>query len=76
MLDSVDLSGKPFHFIGIGGIGMSALAYVLLERNVPVSGSDLRLSHITERLQALGAHVFTRVFPFSCYGIRGSFIGQ
>jgi UDP-N-acetylmuramate--alanine ligase len=59
MLDSVDLSGKPFHFIGIGGIGMSALAYVLLERNVPVSGSDLRLSHITERLQSLGAHIFT-----------------
>jgi UDP-N-acetylmuramate--alanine ligase len=51
MLDSVDFSGKPFHFIGIGGIGMSALAYVLLERKLPVSGSDLRLSHITERLE-------------------------
>lgn len=59
MLNSVDFSGRPFHFIGIGGIGMSALAYVLLERNLPVSGSDLRLSHITERLQKLGAHIFT-----------------
>jgi UDP-N-acetylmuramate--alanine ligase len=59
MLDSVDFSGRPFHFIGIGGIGMSALAYVLLERKLPVSGSDLRLSHITERLEALGAHIFS-----------------
>jgi UDP-N-acetylmuramate--alanine ligase len=58
MLNSVDFSGKPFHFIGIGGIGMSALAYVLLERGLPVSGSDLRLNPITERLQAMGAHVF------------------
>jgi UDP-N-acetylmuramate--alanine ligase len=58
MLNPVDFSGKPFHFIGIGGIGMSALAYVLAERKLPVSGSDLRLTHITERLQALGAHIF------------------
>ncbi len=58
MLNSVDFSGKPFHFIGIGGIGMSALAYVLTKRKLPVSGSDLRLTHITERLQALGAHIF------------------
>ncbi|BAU11586.1 UDP-N-acetylmuramate--L-alanine ligase [Leptolyngbya sp. NIES-3755] len=58
MLSSVDFSGRPFHFIGIGGIGMSALAYVLLDRELPVSGSDLRASHITERLQSLGAKVF------------------
>jgi UDP-N-acetylmuramate--alanine ligase len=58
MLNSVDFSGKPFHFIGIGGIGMSALAHVLLERGLPISGSDLRLTHITERLQTMGAQVF------------------
>ncbi|MER3435610.1 MAG: UDP-N-acetylmuramate--L-alanine ligase [Leptolyngbya sp. ERB_1_1] len=58
MLSSVDFSGRPFHFIGIGGIGMSALAYVLLDRELPVSGSDLRSSHITERLQSLGAQIF------------------
>jgi UDP-N-acetylmuramate--alanine ligase len=58
MLNSVDFSGKPFHFIGIGGIGMSALAHVLLERGLPVSGSDLRLTNITERLQAMGAQIF------------------
>ncbi|MBE9077244.1 UDP-N-acetylmuramate--L-alanine ligase [Romeria aff. gracilis LEGE 07310] len=58
MLNSVDFSGRPFHFIGIGGIGMSALAYVLAQQNLPVSGSDLRLSHITQRLEAQGVHIF------------------
>lgn len=58
MLNSVDFTGRPFHFIGIGGIGMSALAYVLARRKLPVSGSDLRLSHITQRLQEEGIHVF------------------
>ncbi len=60
MLNSVDFSGRPFHFIGIGGIGMSALAHVLASRNLPVSGSDLRLSHITDRLAAQGVHIFDR----------------
>jgi UDP-N-acetylmuramate--alanine ligase len=58
MLTSVDFSGRPFHFIGVGGIGMSALAHVLAKRGVPVSGSDLRLSHITQRLQENGVHIF------------------
>lgn len=58
MQNNVDFSGKPFHFIGIGGIGMSALAYVLAKRQLPVSGSDLRSTHITKRLQAVGAHLF------------------
>lgn len=58
MPNSVDFSGKPFHFIGIGGIGMSALAYVLAKRQIPVSGSDINVSHITQRLQAVGAHIF------------------
>jgi UDP-N-acetylmuramate--alanine ligase len=54
----VDLTGKPFHFIGIGGIGMSALAQIVAQRQLPVSGSDLRSSHITDRLEALGAKIF------------------
>lgn len=58
MPNTVDLNGKPFHFIGIGGIGMSALAYVLAKRNLPVSGSDIRSTPITQRLQAVGAHLF------------------
>ncbi|MEL4895761.1 UDP-N-acetylmuramate--L-alanine ligase [Crocosphaera sp. Alani8] len=60
MVKTVDFSGRPFHFIGIGGIGMSALAYVLAKRQLPVSGSDLRSTHITERLQGVGAHIFSR----------------
>lgn len=58
MLNSIDFSGRPFHFIGVGGIGMSALAYVLAKRELPVSGSDLRLSHITQQLQEQGVHIF------------------
>ncbi len=60
MLNSVDFSGRPFHFIGIGGIGMSALAYVLAKRKLRVSGSDIRSSHITQRLKAIGAHIFSK----------------
>ncbi|MGK7896870.1 MAG: UDP-N-acetylmuramate--L-alanine ligase [Xenococcus sp. (in: cyanobacteria)] len=59
-MKKVDLNGKPFHFIGIGGIGMSALAYIVAQRRLPVSGSDLRTSHITDRLAALGAKIFAR----------------
>ncbi len=58
MLDAVDFSGRPFHFIGIGGIGMSALAQVLTQRMLPVSGSDLASSNITQRLEAQGAQIF------------------
>ena len=59
-MSNIDLNGKPFHFIGIGGIGMSALAYILAKRNLPVSGSDIRSSHITQRLENVGANIFTR----------------
>ena len=60
MPNSVDFKGKPFHFIGIGGIGMSALAYILAKRQLPVSGSDTRSSNITQKLQAIGAQIFDR----------------
>jgi UDP-N-acetylmuramate--alanine ligase len=49
---------QPVHFTGIGGIGMSGLAEVLLNLGYPVSGSDLRSSPITSRLRALGARIF------------------
>jgi len=45
------------HFVGIGGIGMSGIAEVLLNLGYKVSGSDLRGSDITERLATLGAEV-------------------
>ena len=63
MPSCVDFSGRPFHFIGIGGIGMSALAYILAKRQLPVYGSDVRSSHITKRLQQVGAHIFWRQDP-------------
>jgi UDP-N-acetylmuramate--alanine ligase len=46
---------QPVHFVGIGGIGMSGLAEVLLELGYRVSGSDVKLTPITERLTSLGA---------------------
>lgn len=48
----------PIHFIGIGGIGMSGIAEVLLTLGYQVQGSDLKSSKITERLAGLGATVF------------------
>ncbi|MCA9793599.1 MAG: UDP-N-acetylmuramate--L-alanine ligase, partial [Candidatus Eremiobacteraeota bacterium] len=50
--------GQHVHFVGIGGIGMSGIARVLLEMNWRVSGSDLRSSGITEGLRALGATIY------------------
>jgi UDP-N-acetylmuramate--alanine ligase len=46
---------QPVHFTGIGGIGMSGLAEILLEMGYPVSGSDLKMSAITAGLTARGA---------------------
>lgn len=46
------------HFIGIGGIGMSGIAEILLTMGYPVSGSDLRRSPVTDRLEKLGATIF------------------
>ncbi|MFC2968661.1 UDP-N-acetylmuramate--L-alanine ligase [Acidimangrovimonas pyrenivorans] len=46
------------HFVGIGGIGMSGIAEVLLTFGYRVQGSDLKASKITERLESLGATVF------------------
>jgi UDP-N-acetylmuramate--alanine ligase len=47
------------HFIGIGGIGMSGIAEILLTMGYTVSGSDLRGSAVTERLAGLGATIYT-----------------
>jgi UDP-N-acetylmuramate--alanine ligase len=46
------------HFIGIGGIGMSGIAEILLTMGYAVSGSDLRASVATERLAGLGATIY------------------
>ena len=49
---------QQIHFVGIGGIGMSGIAEVLLNLGYKVSGSDLKSSAVTERLAGLGAAVF------------------
>src|SRR5205823_1141247 len=46
------------HFVGIGGIGMSGIAEVLLTLGYKVSGSDLKISPVTQRLAGLGATIF------------------
>ncbi len=46
------------HFVGIGGIGMSGIAEVLLNSGYAVSGSDLQASEATRRLRSLGAQIF------------------
>ncbi|MBW4960481.1 UDP-N-acetylmuramate--L-alanine ligase [Sulfitobacter sp. CW3] len=48
----------PIHFVGIGGIGMSGIAEVLLNHGYRVQGSDLKTTKITDRLVELGATVF------------------
>lgn len=52
-------SVKKVHFIGIGGIGMSGIAEVLLSYGYEVSGSDLRKNSFTERLRSMGAKIYT-----------------
>lgn len=51
------LEAKAVHFIGIGGISMSAIAHILIEKGISVSGSDAKASALTEGLLAAGATV-------------------
>ena len=57
---------RRIHFVGIGGAGMSGIAEVLLNLGYRVSGSDLRESSATRRLQALGARI--------CLGHEGAHV--
>ncbi len=49
---------KYYHFIGIGGIGMSGIARLMLHSGYKVSGSDLKENRITRELETLGAKIF------------------
>ncbi|MDZ7624908.1 MAG: UDP-N-acetylmuramate--L-alanine ligase [Ignavibacteriaceae bacterium] len=49
---------KKIHFVGIGGIGMSGIAEILLNKGFEVSGSDLNLTEVTNRLAELGAKIY------------------
>jgi UDP-N-acetylmuramate--alanine ligase len=59
---------KSIHFVGIGGIGMSGIAEVLLNLGYAITGSDLSESDITSRLAILGAKIF--------YGHHASHLGD
>ena len=58
-IDSMQRKVRRIHFVGIGGIGMSGIAEVLLNLGYAVSGSDVSLTDITQRLASLGAVVFS-----------------
>lgn len=49
---------KKIHFVGIGGIGMSGIAEILMDQGFSVSGSDKALSEVTDRLNKLGATIY------------------
>jgi len=49
---------KHAHCIGVGGIGLSAIAEILLSRDITVTGSDMKESEITDNLIEKGAHIF------------------
>ena len=49
---------RHIHFIGIGGIGMSGIAQILIKKGYIVSGSDLKKSNLTENLETLGAKIY------------------
>ncbi|HEX9989607.1 MAG TPA: UDP-N-acetylmuramate--L-alanine ligase [Chloroflexia bacterium] len=59
---------ETWHFIGIGGAGMSALASALLDLGASVSGSDLAASDTTLELEARGAHIFIGHNPSNLNG--------
>lgn len=54
---------KKIHFVGIGGIGMSGIAEILLNQGFEISGSDLMESEVTNRLKSLGIKIFTGHSP-------------
>ena len=54
---------QSYHFIAIGGIGMSALAHILLEKGIQVSGSDKQKSPITDKLEKAGAKIYIGYDP-------------
>ena len=61
---------QRIHFIGIGGIGMSGIAEILLTMGYAVSGSDLKSSPVTERLAGMGATVYVGHAARECAGVR------
>lgn len=60
---------KKVHFVGIGGIGMSGIAEILLSQGFRISGSDKSLSEITDRLSDLGIEIFEGHSPENLHDV-------
>ena len=58
MISNIPQNVGRFHFVGIGGIGMSGIAEILLQSGYLVQGSDINQTKITKRLNRLGAKIF------------------
>ena len=61
---------RRIHFVGIGGIGMSGIAEVLINMGYEVSGSDLKRANTIERLESLGAKIFIGHDPRNLSGAQ------
>lgn len=57
-MKTIDLEGKKLYFIGIGGIGMSGIAKILLTMGYDISGSDIADSPLTAALNAMGGKIY------------------
>ena len=60
LFNRIPLRGRCVYFIGIGGIGMSAVAHILINEGCVVSGSDTRSSSLTTTLEKMGARINTK----------------
>ena len=68
-LDLKNIKGKRFHFIGIGGISMSALSFMLKKEGAIISGSDLQENQEIKKLKRAGV----AIYPFhSAKNVRGA----
>ena len=72
LLDLVLDRDQPLHFVGVGGIGMSALAGILVERGFAVSGSDPKPSAVLSRLAERGARVFQEQSGATIHSLLGN----
>src|SRR5581483_3340556 len=65
------LSGRHVHFVGIGGVGMAALAELLMELDYEISGSDIKESRPVQRLREGGATIAIGPHTADALGIAG-----
>lgn len=64
------MNSKHVHFVGVAGMGMSAIARIMLERGYKVSGSDLRGTELTESLERKGATIYLGHAPENLAGAQ------